>query len=109
MITCIANDYSFDAIFSRQVQALAQSGDILLVFSTSGDSSNIVRVVEVGRNKGLATIGLLGRGGGQVRGMVNYSVVVKSDSTARIQEVHTFLIHYFCEMVELVFNPNYRR
>lgn len=109
LITCVANDYSFGDIFSRQVQALAQSGDILIVFSTSGNSPNIIRAIEVAREKGVTTVGLLGRSGGLAADSVDYSVVVKSDSTARIQEVHTFLIHHFCEMVEIAFNPNYRR
>ena len=109
LITCIANDYSFEDVFSRQIQALAQSGDVLVVFSTSGNSPNIIRAIEVAKEKGVTTVGLLGRDGGLAVDIVDCAVVVKSDNTARIQEVHTFLIHYFCEMVEIVFNPNYRR
>jgi len=99
-LTCIANDYSFDEVFSRQVMALGQRGDCLLGISTSGNSRNIIRAAEVARPAGIHVIGLLGRDGGALRALCDVPIVVPSSTTARIQEAHIFIGHTLCAMVE---------
>jgi D-sedoheptulose 7-phosphate isomerase len=99
-LTCIANDYSFDEVFSRQVLALGRPGDCLLAISTSGNSRNVIRAVESARSIGVRTIGLLGRDGGLLRGNCDLAIVVPSQTTARIQEAHIFIGHTLCAIVE---------
>jgi D-sedoheptulose 7-phosphate isomerase len=99
-LTCIANDYSFDEVFARQVLGLGRSGDCLLGISTSGNSRNVIRAVAAARSIGVRTIGLLGRDGGQLRGICDLAVVVPSRTTARIQEAHIFIGHTLCAMLE---------
>src|ERR1700733_12468123 len=92
-LTCIANDYSFDEVFARQVLGLGRRGDCLLAISTSGNSRNVIRATEVARSIGIHTIGLLGRDGGRLRGMCDLAILVPSTTTARIQEAHIFIGH----------------
>jgi D-sedoheptulose 7-phosphate isomerase len=99
-LTCIANDYSFDEVFYRQVVGLGQAGDCLLAISTSGNSKNVLRAVEGARGLGLRSIGLLGRDGGQLAGQCDVAIIVPSPSTARIQEAHIMIIHTLCGMIE---------
>ena len=99
-LTCIANDYSFDEVFSRQVAALGRTGDCLVGISTSGNSSNVLRALEVGREIGVVTIGLLGRDGGAIKALCDVAIVVPSQTTARIQEAHIIIGHTLCEIVE---------
>lgn len=99
-LTCIANDYSFEEVFSRQVQGLGRAGDCLLAISTSGNSKNIIRAVETSRALGIYTIGLLGRDGGYLKNLCDLSIVVESPTTARIQEAHIFIGHTICGAVE---------
>ncbi len=99
-ITAIGNDYSFDDIFSRPLKALGKKGDILLAISTSGNSKNIIKTVQVAKEKGIKVIGLLGRDGGELKNMVDTAVIVPSEITANIQEAHIFILHYFCEHLE---------
>jgi D-sedoheptulose 7-phosphate isomerase len=99
-LTCIANDYSFDEVFSRQVLGLGRPGDCLLAISTSGNSRNVIRAAEAARSIGMRTLGLLGRDGGLLRGLCDLSIVVPSTTTARIQEAHIFIGHTLCAMVE---------
>jgi len=99
-ITAIANDFGFEYIFSRQVEALGNSGDILLVISTSGNSPNLLKAVEVASAKGLITVGLLGKDGGKLNNMLNHAIVVPSLSTARIQETHLFIEHLWCSYLD---------
>jgi D-sedoheptulose 7-phosphate isomerase len=99
-LTCISNDYSFDEVFSRQVQGLGRAGDCLLAISTSGNSVNIIRAVEMARTLGIYTIGLLGRDGGHLKSLCDLSIVVESPTTARIQEAHIFIGHIICGAVE---------
>lgn len=99
-LTCIANDYSFDEVFSRQVTGLGRSGDCLLAISTSGNSRNVVRAVEAARSADMRVIGLLGRDGGMLRGFCDVAIVVPSPTTARIQEAHIFIGHTLCGMLE---------
>jgi D-sedoheptulose 7-phosphate isomerase len=99
-LTSIANDYSFDEVFSRQVMGLGRQGDCLLAISTSGNSRNVMRAVEVARSADIRVIGLLGRDGGALRALCDVAVVVPSATTARIQEAHIFIGHTLCAMVE---------
>jgi D-sedoheptulose 7-phosphate isomerase len=99
-MTCIANDYTFDEVFSRQVTGLGTRGDCLLAISTSGNSRNVVRAAEAARSAGVHAIGLLGKGGGALRGLCDVSIVVPSPTTARIQEAHIFIGHTLCALVE---------
>src|SRR6266487_6967712 len=100
LITAIGNDYGFEEIFARQVRAFGNSGDILIAISTSGKSKNIRRAIEEAGSRKLKTIALLGRGGGSVTGIADVDLIVKSDSTARIQEAHKFILHVICEICE---------
>ena len=100
ILTSIANDYSFDRVFARQIEALGRPGDVALGISTSGGSPNVVRALEAARARGLATIALTGRDGGAAGRAADVHVNVADDSTARVQEVHRTLIHAICEMVE---------
>jgi D-sedoheptulose 7-phosphate isomerase len=99
-LTCIANDYDFDAVFERQVQGLGRPGDCLIGISTSGNSRNVIRAVESAKAQGIITVGLLGRDGGKLRGLVDHAVVVESPTTARIQEAHIFIGHLWCTLIE---------
>lgn len=99
-LTCIANDYGFEEVFSRQILALGQPGDCLLVISTSGNSRNVIQAVEVARQMGIFTIGLLGHNGGTLRDLCELPVIVPSTVTARIQEAHIFVGHTVCGIVE---------
>ncbi len=106
VLTSVANDSSYDRIFARQIEALGRKGDMAFALSTSGDSPNIVRGLERARESGLRTLGLLGRGGGRARELCDHALVVESDDTARIQEVHILVGHLICEEVEsLLFVP----
>ena len=100
VITCIANDYSYDQIFSRQIEALASPGDLLIGISTSGNSENILNAFRQAKTQGLHTLALLGRDGGSAKSLVDSSIIVPSSSTARIQEAHILIGHCFCELVE---------
>ena len=100
ILTSIANDYTFDRVFVRQIEALGRPGDVALGISTSGGSPSVVRALEAARSRGLKTIALTGRNGGGAAAAADIHVNVPSDSTARIQEVHRTLIHAVCELVE---------
>lgn len=99
-LTCIANDYTFNEVFSRQVTGLGRKGDCLIAISTSGNSRNVLRAAEVARAAGIRVIGLLGRDGGALRALCDIAIVVPSTTTARIQEAHIFIGHTLCAMVE---------
>jgi len=100
ILTAVANDYSFDRIFERQVEALGQEGDVLIGISTSGNSENVVRAVEKAKEMRILTVGFLGRDGGKLAELVDHSLIVKSFSTPRIQEVHITLGHVLCDFIE---------
>lgn len=102
VLTSIANDYGFEQIFSRQLQAIARPGDIAVAISTSGNSLNILNAVDCARTMGLATIALTGSSGGKLAGLVQVCLKVPSDCTARIQEAHALLIHLLCGLTENV-------
>lgn len=99
-LTALGNDYSFDIVFARQIEALGKKGDIALGISTSGNSKNVIEAVNVARKKGIRTIGLLGAGGGKLAPLVDIQIVVPSKNTARIQESHICIFHSICELVE---------
>ena len=107
-ITCIANDFGFEFIFSRFVEAWGQKGDVLLAISTSGNSANVIKAVEVAKAKGMKVVGLLGKDGGKLKMMVDVALVIDSPITDRIQEVHIKCIHIFIEGIERqLFPENY--
>jgi D-sedoheptulose 7-phosphate isomerase len=99
-LTCIANDFGFDRVFARQCEALIREGDVLLVFSTSGNSPNIVEALLAASELGATTIGLLGRGGGAAADFCNHAVTLACDDSAHIQEAHQVVLHILCEFVE---------
>ena len=100
LLTCIANDFGFDAIFARQIEGLGRAGDVLIVFSTSGNSANLVSALHAAKKNGLATISLLGKSGGRCRGLAGHDIIVPNATTARIQEVHTFILHAWLGLIE---------
>lgn len=104
-LTCIGNDYGFERIFSRQIEALGQAGDVLVAFSTSGNSRNIILALETARTKGLITILVSGKDGGSAKPLSDHALVVPSATTARIQEVHTLVMHQWLEAIDLHFTP----
>jgi D-sedoheptulose 7-phosphate isomerase len=107
-ITCIANDFGFDHIFSRFIEAWGQKGDTLLAISTSGNSANVIKAVEVAKSKGMKVVGLLGKDGGKLKSMVDVPLVIPCPITDRIQEVHIKCIHIFIEGIEReLFPENY--
>ncbi len=100
ILTALGNDYGYDSVFSRQVEGLAVAGDTFIGISTSGNSKNIISAVRSARNIGVKSIGLLGRGGGALASSVDVSVIVPHPVTARIQEAHTFIIHFWAALLE---------
>ncbi len=99
-VTAIGNDYGFDQVFSRQLEALARAGDVAIGISTSGNSANVLRAMSTARKMGLHTIALTGRTGGKLRNTADHCICVPSDDTPRIQECHTLIGHIISELVE---------
>ncbi len=99
-VTCVGNDYGFNYIFSRQIEALAHEGDILLGLSTSGNSENVIQAMQVAKRNGLKTVALLGKDGGEIKGLVDLSIIIPAETSDRIQEMHIKLIHTVIETVE---------
>jgi D-sedoheptulose 7-phosphate isomerase len=100
VITCAANDFGYDEVFARQVEALGNRGDVLIVFSTSGNSPNVLRAIERAKSLGLVTAAFLGRDGGKARGSCDIELIVPAQTPHRIQEGHKLLYHTLCEWVE---------
>ncbi len=100
LLTACGNDLGFDEIFARQVDALAKPGDLVVLHSTSGESPNIVRAAQAAKAKGVAVVALLGKGGGAVRELVDDCLVIPSEETSHIQELHLAVEHVICEIVE---------
>lgn len=100
LLTACANDMGFDEVFARQVEALVRPGDVLILHSTSGESPNVIRAAQAARARGVPVVAFLGKGGGQLKDLADTAIVVPSDDTARIQEIHLALEHVICEMVE---------
>jgi len=108
-LTAIGNDYGFERVFSRQIEGLGQKGDMLIAISTSGNSPNIHEAVRKAASMGIRTIGLLGRNGGSIKGDVDFPVIVPHSRTARIQEVHSFILHFWaCCVDEALKDPDSR-
>jgi D-sedoheptulose 7-phosphate isomerase len=99
-LTAASNDYSFEKAFSRQVEALAGEGDVVITISTSGNSANVIEGAKTAGSKGARVIALAGRSGGELAKIADIPIVVKCDNTARIQEVHITIIHALCKIVE---------
>ena len=99
-LTCIANDFGFDEVFARPCSALLRPDDVLVVLSTSGESANITRALEVARTRGATTVGLLGRTGGRARTLCDHAVVIPLDDSAHVQEAHLAALHLWCEALE---------
>lgn len=99
-ITAIGNDYSFDDVFSKQVEAHGKEGDIFIGISTSGKSKNVIKAVESAKRKKMISIGILGNDGGYLGKLCDLSIIVNSKDTPRIQESHTLIMHIICEIVE---------
>jgi len=99
-LTAIGNDYSFDDLFARQVEAFGQAGDVLVAFTTSGQSENVRRALVKAKTLGVTTIAFLGRDGGECARLADVEMIVREQVTARIQEGHKLLLHTICEMVE---------
>ncbi len=107
-ITCVGNDYGFDFIFSRGVEAYGKEGDFFFGISTSGNSKNVIEAVKMAKEKGLKTVGLLGKDGGKLKGTCDYEFIVEGETTDRIQEVHMMILHIIIEGVEReLFPENY--
>jgi D-sedoheptulose 7-phosphate isomerase len=99
-LTAVANDYSYDVIYSRLLEGLAKKGDVLVGISTSGNSANIVKAFEMAASMGVITVGFTGANGGKMKNMANYLINVPSNTTPRIQESHILVGHIICELVE---------
>ena len=100
ILTAAGNDYGFDEVFARQVAAFGVSGDVLICLTTSGNSKNVVRALQEAKARQVKTIAFLGRDGGSTIGIADLDILVKSDSTARVQEAHQLLLHLLCEIIE---------
>ncbi len=103
-LTAIGNDYGFDKIFERQINALAKEGDIVIGITTSGNSPNVLKAIEAANSLNCFTIGLTGRDGGKLKDVCNETIIVPSNVTARIQETHILIGHILCDMVDTAFN-----
>jgi D-sedoheptulose 7-phosphate isomerase len=103
ILTAVGNDYSFDEIFSRQIKALAQKGDIVVGISTSGNSENVIKGILKAKELGCYTVGLLGKNGGKIKEISDLNIIVPSNNTPRIQECHILIGHIVCELIDEVF------
>ena len=100
ILTAIGNDYGYDAVFTRQVEGLAQTGDVVVGISTSGNSPNVLSAMKLAKEKGCITVSLLGRDGGSIKAVSDIPLIVPSSDTPRIQEAHILIIHIICDLVE---------
>ncbi|WP_457561092.1 D-sedoheptulose 7-phosphate isomerase [Caminibacter sp.] len=105
-LTAISNDYGFEYVFSRQIKGLGNEGDVLIAISTSGNSKNIIQAVKTAKDKNIKIITLTGRDGGKISAIGDVNIVVPSDNTPRIQEMHIMIGHMICEMIDRDFNVN---
>lgn len=103
ILTAVANDYGYQDVFRRQVQGLVRAGDVIVGISTSGNSENLVLALTAAKGRGAQTVGLLGRDGGRLKQVCDRSLIVPSDDTARIQEMHIMVGHILCDLVEQAF------
>ncbi len=107
-ITCVGNDYGFDCIFSKGVEAYGKEGDMLIGISTSGNSGNVIKAMELAKSMGIKTVSLLGKDGGKLKGMCDYEFIIPGETSDRIQEIHMMILHIIIEGVErIMFPENY--
>ena len=99
-VTAVANDYGYEEVYSRMVEAIGKKGDVLLALSTSGNSKNIIRAIDKANSQGLITIGFSGNDGGAMQNLCKYNLIIPSDNTARIQEAHILVGHIICKLIE---------
>src|SRR3989338_191842 len=99
-VTAIGNDYGYDFVFSRQLEGLGSKGDVFVALSTSGNSINLIKAIEAAKKKGIATISLLGKDGGKMKGKADIDIIIPSQNTPRVQESHLMVLHIICEIVE---------
>ena len=99
VMTAVANDYGYEYVFARQIEALGRSGDVVIGISTSGNSQNVVNGLKISKRNGCKTIGFLGNGGGKIKDIVDVAVIVNSNSTPRIQEVQRTIFHIICDLM----------
>ncbi len=99
-LTAVGNDYSYSDIFSREIKSSVKEGDILICFSTSGKSKNVIKAIDVAKNKGAIIVSFIGNDGGEMKNISDYNLIIPSNNTARIQECHTLLGHTILEIVE---------
>ncbi|MBK9989610.1 MAG: SIS domain-containing protein [Verrucomicrobia bacterium] len=104
LLTCIVNDYGYDAAFSRQVEGFGQPGDLVIGITTSGNSANVLAAFDAAHKLGLKTIAFLGRGGGKAKGLATVDLIIPGDSGRTAQEAHLFLIHHFCDQIDAAFD-----
>jgi len=104
-ITAVANDYSYDVIYSRLVKAMGKPGDVLIGLSTSGNSGNVIKALEEANAMGMVTVGMTGETGGKMKALCKYLINIPSKDTPRIQECHMLLGHTICELVEMELFP----
>ncbi len=104
-LTAVANDYSFDEVFSRLVKGSGRSGDVLIALSTSGNSKNVIKALHTARESGIITVGLTGLSGGRMKPLCDYLINVPSEDTPRIQEAHILIGHIICQLVESTLFP----
>lgn len=100
IITALGNDYSYDYIFKRQVEALAVKGDLVIGLSTSGNSKNVIEAINEAKKIGCYTVGLLGKDGGKLKSLVDFEITIETNDTPRVQEAHTFIYHTICEILD---------
>jgi D-sedoheptulose 7-phosphate isomerase len=106
ILTSISNDYSYDDVFSKQIKALGKRDDMALGISTSGGSQNVIKAMETARDLGLYTLGLTGCGGGKLSQCCDLTLIVNSESTPRIQETHSIIMHVLCDLVDRILFPD---
>ncbi|MGL5124376.1 MAG: D-sedoheptulose 7-phosphate isomerase [Fusobacteriaceae bacterium] len=107
-ITCVGNDYGFDQIFSKGIEAYGKDGDMFIGISTSGNSQNIIKAIELAKEMGLKTVALLGKDGGKLKGAADYEFIIPGETSDRIQEIHMMILHIIIEGVErIMFPENY--
>ena len=104
LVTCIGNDYGFEFAFSRQIEGLAQPGDLVIGITSSGNSPDILAALRAANKLSLKSIALLGRSGGKARGLATVDLIVPGDSGRTAQEAHLFLIHHFCDQIDAIFD-----
>lgn len=100
VITCISNDFGYENLFSRQLEALGNEGDLIIVLSSSGNSMNLKNTITTAKSKGIKSISLLGKGGGLIKNYADLTLIINSDNTARVQELHSLIGHIICEIIE---------